>query len=66
MAKETGKHMTRENREVIEDGIRKGDSARLIARRIGFSPSSVTREVKNHRSIRYPKKGSGPRVFLLT
>ena len=59
MSKSTGKHMSRANREVIEDGIRKGDSARAIAKRIGFSPSSITREVKGHRSLRYPKKGSG-------
>ena len=50
MAKEKGKHLTRENREVIEDGISQGASARKIAKRLNVSPSTVTREVKNHRT----------------
>ncbi len=62
MARITRRHMTRDNREVIEDGIRKGISARSIARRINFSASSVTREVKNHRTVKYPRKNSGIRA----
>ena len=50
MAREKGKHLTKENREVIEDGVSQGASARKIAKRLDVSPSTVTREVKNHRT----------------
>jgi len=51
MTKKKGKHLSREDREVIESGIRNGDSSRAIAKRIGVSPSTVTREVKAHRTV---------------
>lgn len=57
MTKSQGKHLNRENREVIELGIDRHDSARKIAKMIGVSPSTVTREVKAHRTI-CPKKAS--------
>ena len=41
MTREKGKHLSRENREVIEAGIRGGDPARAIAKRIDASPSTV-------------------------
>ena len=52
MTRKKGKHLSRENREVIEAGIRNGDSARAIAKRIDASPSTVTREVKAHRTVK--------------
>ena len=55
MTRKKGKHLSKENREVIESGVRNGDSARSIAKRIGASPSTVTREVKAHRTIRAKK-----------
>lgn len=55
MTRKKGKHLSRENREVIESGVRNGDSARAIAKRIDASPSTVTREVKAHRTIRAKK-----------
>lgn len=51
MPRKKGKHLSRENREVIEAGIRSCDSARAIAKRIDASPSTVTREVKEHRTV---------------
>lgn len=51
MPKAKGKHLSRENREVIESGVRDGDSARAVAKRIDVSPSTVTREVKAHRTV---------------
>lgn len=47
-----GKHLTKENREVIESGIRSKDPARRIAKRIDVSASTVTREVKANRTVR--------------
>ena len=55
MPKKKGKHMSKENREVIESGVRARDSARSIARRIDVSPSTVTREVKANRTVKEKK-----------
>lgn len=61
----TGKeHMSKEMREVIETGINQGDSARTIARRIGVSASTVTREVKKNRTIK--EKRVAPNAKLST
>ncbi len=64
MSKARGKHLSRENREVIESGIRNHDSARAIARRIGVSPSTVTREVKAHRTVREKKPSRAENASL--
>ena len=64
MAKTKGKHLTLENREVIEQGIRDGDSATKIGKRIGVCASTVTREARNHRSVRVPKRKPGARPSL--
>lgn len=55
MTRMKGKHLSRENREVIEAGIRSRDSARAIAKRIDASPSTVTREAKAHRTVKEKK-----------
>lgn len=55
MPKSKGKHLSKENREVIETGIRCGDSARRIAKRLDVAASTLIREVKTNRSIRVPK-----------
>ncbi len=55
MTKIKGSHLSKENREVIEAGIRNHVSARTIAKRISVSPSTVTREVRTHRTIREKK-----------
>lgn len=56
-------HLTEENREVIEDGIRNGNGARHIGRRIGFSGSTVTREVKANRTVKRPKSSKRHPAF---
>lgn len=55
MARTTNKHMSIEDREVIEEGIKRGDSARKIAGKIGVSASTVIREVENNRVVREKK-----------
>lgn len=57
--KSKGKHLTKENREVIEAGIRGVDSARQIAKRIDVHASTVTREVKANRTIRQKRAIKG-------
>jgi transposase, IS30 family len=54
-----GKHLTKENREVIEFGIKNKDSARTIAKRIDVSPSTIVREVKQNRTMRTKKVAKG-------
>lgn len=53
----SGKHLTFENREVVEQGIRDGDAASKIARRLRVAASTVTREARAHRTVR-PRKMS--------
>lgn len=62
MSKNKGKHLTLENREVVEQGIRDGDSASRIARRLGVAASTVTREVKAHRTVKPKKPKAGERA----
>lgn len=50
-----GKHLMKEDRDIIEAGIINGSSARTIARSIGVSASTITREVKTNRTIREKK-----------
>lgn len=60
MASKGGRHLTWEQRSVIEAGVREGRPASRIAKAIGVSPSTVTREVKSNRTVREPKR-KGPR-----
>ena len=60
----SGKHLTFENREVIEQGIMDGDSASRIARRLGVAASTVTREAKAHRTVRPKKMSAHERASL--
>jgi IS30 family transposase len=62
MARNNKNHLTVDNREVIEDGLRSGSSARKIAKKLGVAPSTITREVKKHRTVKEIKKS--PRVKL--
>lgn len=58
-----GKHLTLESRLVLEDALRKpGPNASAVARAIGVSPSTVTREVLSNRTVteRRRAKGSKP------
>lgn len=64
MTRSKGKRLSRENREVIEAGIRDGDSSRSIAKRIGASPSTVTREVRAHRTVAEKKLSPKERASL--
>ena len=56
MPESKGKHLDRDDRYVIEDGIRDGLSARDIARRLKVSPTTVTREVLNNRTVKLPNR----------
>ena len=64
MPRRKGKHLSRENREVIEAGIRNRDSARAIAKRLDASPSTVTREVRAHRTVTEKKLSAKEKASL--
>ena len=64
MTRRKGKHLSRENREVIESGIRNNDPARAIAKRVDASPSTVTREVKAHRTVAEKKLSAKEKASL--
>lgn len=59
MPRENRKQLTKENREVVEAGIREGASCRLIAKRLGVAPSTVTREVRANRTVREVRSRTG-------
>lgn len=46
------KQLTLRERKEIEEGLGRGDSFRAIARLIGRSPSTVSREVRENRHVR--------------
>ena len=45
------KHMTQDNRVTIEKGLDSGTSLRKIAESIGKDPSTVSKEIKKHRTL---------------
>lgn len=51
MPENKGKHLTLEDREVAEDGIREGLGCREIAKRLHVAPSTVSREVKANSAL---------------
>ena len=59
MPESRGKHLTREDREAVEEGIRGGGSARGIARAIGVSASTVAREARANRTAKDRKRAPG-------
>ena len=54
------RQLTLKERKEIEDGLNRGDSFRAIARLIGRSPSTVSREVRENRHVRAfrPRRGA--------
>jgi len=64
MPKSKGKHLTKENREVIEAGVREGASSRKIGKQIDVSASTVTREVKTNRIVREKKAPVGAKLSI--
>ena len=56
MPESKGKHLTLEDRQVIEDGIRDGLGCRAIAKRLHVSPSTVSREVEANRTATLTKR----------
>lgn len=64
MPKSKGKHLSKENREVIEAGIRSGDSARKIAKRIGVSASTVVREVRQNKTVKEKRSAHGAKLSV--
>lgn len=49
------KHLTLSDRILIEQGLNEGKSFKAIASSIGKDPTTVSKEVKKHRAIKYHK-----------
>lgn len=62
MTRGKGRHLGKESREVIERGVRNGDSARKISKAIGVSASTVTREVRTNRTVRETRARPGAKA----
>ena len=58
------KHMDKDSRVAIEEGIRNGDSCREIARVVGVSPSTVTREVRVNRTVTERPRRDGAKLSV--
>jgi transposase, IS30 family len=52
-AKQSGRHLSLEEREEIFIGVQRGSSIRLIARSLGRAPSSVMRELRRNMRQQY-------------
>jgi len=58
-------HLTRDDREVIEAGLKAREPQVLIARRLGCAPSTVSREVDNNRiGSRYVASKAHKRAWM--
>lgn len=55
------RHLTREERNIIEVGLRKKESFKSIGRELGKDPTTIAKEVKNH--IQYRKTGCYGKSF---
>jgi transcriptional regulator with XRE-family HTH domain len=51
LTRTSGKHLTQENRQETMECLDKGMSFKDIARRVGKSPTTISREVKKHITI---------------
>lgn len=59
-----GKHMDKDGRAVIERGLASGRSAHEIALEAGVSPSTVTREVRNNRTVTERRRAPGANLAV--
>ena len=58
------KHMDKDSRVAIEEGIGNGDSCRTIANAAGVSPSTVTREVRANRTVTERPRRDGAKLSV--
>lgn len=60
--REGKKHMGKNSRVSIEEGVRAGKSCRSIALSLNVSPSTVSREVRNNRTVVEPPRRDGAKM----
>lgn len=58
------KHMDKDSRVAIEEGIRRGDSCRWIAAEVGVSPSTITREIRSNRTVTERARREGAKLSV--
>ncbi|NJP41791.1 IS30 family transposase [Oscillospiraceae bacterium HV4-5-C5C] len=47
------KHLTNQHRSIIQDGLTRGQSFNAIAKQIGKDPTTISKEVRKHRSVHF-------------
>ena len=62
--REGKKHIDKNSRVSIEEGVYNGNSCREIAAAIGVSPSTVSRELRNNRTVVDPPKRPDARLGI--
>jgi IS30 family transposase len=55
------KHLTKEDRIVIEERLTQGESFKSIARQLGKDPTTISKEIRNH--LQFRQKGCYGRPF---
>lgn len=64
MPEKNKRHLTLEMREVVQAGLEERASARKISKRIGVSPSTVTREIKANRTLKERRAWANARLSV--
>ena len=55
------KHLTQEDRIIIEQRLTKGESFKGIGRELGKDPTTISKEIRNH--LQFKKSGAYGKVF---
>lgn len=64
MEQKKGTHLTLEDRQQIQQGLEEGLSKAQIAKELGKSPSTISKEIKLHRKLKPANRyNRGPRAF---
>lgn len=58
------KHLSLEERKIIENGIRNGATKRAIASTVGKDPSTIAKEIRLHRVLKHRSRFNVPCVFF--
>lgn len=62
--REGKKHMDKNSRVLIEEGVYDGKSCRSIASSLAVAPSTVSRELRNNRTVVVPPKRPGAKLAV--
>lgn len=58
-------HLTKEERNIIEDMLKQGYSLVIISNTISRDKTTISKEIKNHRELKYPDKFNNQNNFCI-